>query len=283
MLNIEKSPEVQLIVDFVKELKPRSTLEIGMNYGRELKHLVGLTELYGIDKDPVKIEKAKSYCSGSFRVGDASALPYESAKFELCYSSGVFLRTPPEDAKQILDELYRVSSKYILLVEYIGSRLSKNVVGNCKVNTWVHDYEMLIAPLNVNIMYKEKKFFGADCFQVILMQKQVAKAERSFTERVKNTLSNFKVFSNYSELEAKVKSYEEQLGATRRSLTDLQKQLSELKVLQGTSIESLDACNIRIALVETKVDAAAVKSAERLQSFKVALARQIESITLEDE
>ncbi len=170
-MSIQKSPEVSIIVDFVKSLQPKHCLEIGANYGRELKQLEGFSELYGIDKDASKVKFAKSYTSATVKLADASALPYRSEKFDFVYSSGVFAHNSPEKVKVLIDELYRVSRKHILLVEYIGSHLSKNSVANCKSNTWIHDYDLLVSKLNVNIKYNQKKFFGTDCFQVILMEK----------------------------------------------------------------------------------------------------------------
>lgn len=173
----EKSPEVIVIVDFVKTLKPQSTLETGCNWGRELKHLEGLSNLYGIDTSNEKIEKAKTYVKGTFKVADASEIPYKDNKFDFVYSSGCFAHSAPEKIKTIINEIFRVSSKYILLVEYIGSHLSKNTVANCKGNAWIHDYNKLVSGLDVIIKYNEKMFFGTDCFHVILMKKDSRKIE----------------------------------------------------------------------------------------------------------
>ena len=163
-------------MDFVKLLQPRSTLEVGVNWGRELKFLEGLSKLYGIDISSEKIARAKTYVSDAiFRVADASKIPYTNNRFELVYSTGTFAHSVPEQIKSIMDEIFRVSSKYILLVEYVGSHLSKNTVGNCKQNTWVHDYNKLVSGYDVVIKYNEKLFFGTDCFQVILMKKDVPK------------------------------------------------------------------------------------------------------------
>ena len=175
---LEKSPEVDVIIDFVKTLQPHNVLEVGCNYARELKHLQGLTKIYGIDVSTEKISRAKAYIpDGIFRVADASAIPYVSNRFEMVYSSGCFAHTAPEFIQPIMNEIYRVSSKYVLLVEYVGSHLSKNVVGNCKSNAWVHDYNKLVSGYDVLTKYNEKVFFGTDCFQVILLKKEIKKRE----------------------------------------------------------------------------------------------------------
>ena len=175
---LEKSPEVDVIIDFVKTLQPRNVLETGCNWGRELKHLQGLTKIYGIDLSSEKISRAKAYIpDGIFRVADASQIPYMSNRFEMVYSSGVFAHTSPEFIESIMDEIYRVSSKYVLLVEYAGSHLSKNTVGNCKQNTWIHDYNKLVSGYDVMTKYNEKMFYGTDCFQVILLKKEIKKRE----------------------------------------------------------------------------------------------------------
>jgi ubiquinone/menaquinone biosynthesis C-methylase UbiE len=176
---IEKSPEVIVIIDFVKSLQPRNVLEVGANFGRELKHLEGFAKLYGIDISSEKISRAKAYIpDGIFRVADASKIPYANSRFEMVYSSGVFAHSSPEKIKSIMDEIYRVSSKYVLLVEYVGSHLSKNTVGNCKSNAWVHDYNKLVSGYDVIMKFNDKLFFGTDCFQVILMKKELRKTEK---------------------------------------------------------------------------------------------------------
>lgn len=170
-MTAQKSPEVDVIVDFVKVLKPQEVLEVGSNFGRELKFLEGLTKLYGIDINSEKIETAKKYVHGSFKVADACSIPYKNDRFDLVYGTGVFCHNSSEKIASFINEMYRVSHKYILIVEYVGSHLSKNVVGNCKQNTWIHDYDLLVSKLNVIIKYNQRKFFGTDCFQVILLEK----------------------------------------------------------------------------------------------------------------
>ena len=171
LLTIEKSPEVDVIIDFVKALRPKETLEVGCNFGRELKYLEGLTQLYGIDNNIKKVEAAQEYVQGTFVHADAASIPFNDENFDLVYGTGVFCHNPPEYIKYYIEEMFRVSRKYILIVEYIGSHLSRTTVGNCKQHTWVHDYELLAAKLNVIIKYNRKVFFGTDCFQVLLLEK----------------------------------------------------------------------------------------------------------------
>jgi SAM-dependent methyltransferase len=166
-----KSPEVVTIIDFVTLLKPAEVLEVGCNFGRELKYLEGLSKLYGIDKDLVKIGKAKEYVSGTFKVADAADIPFKSNRFDLVYVSGVLAHNPKVDL--YLEESLRVSKKYLLIVEYVGTHSSRTTVGNCKQNTWVHDYNFLVSKLNANVKYNQVKTFGADCFHVLLLEKKV--------------------------------------------------------------------------------------------------------------
>ena len=99
IIMFEKSPEVSVIIDFVKSLQPETVLEIGCNFGRELKHLEGLSNLYGIDTSSEKIEKAKAYVKGIFRIAEASQIPYKDKKFDFVYSTGVLAHSPPEKIK----------------------------------------------------------------------------------------------------------------------------------------------------------------------------------------
>ena len=176
--NLQKSPEIDIILEFIKKLHPNKVLEPGANFGRELKYLEGIVpHLYGIDLNREKVQFGKTYVKAEFRIADASNIPYKDNKFDFVYTDGIFAHSAPEKIKAIMDEIFRVSSKYILLVEYVGTHLSRNTVGNCKQNTWIHDYNKLVSGYDVMTKYNEKMFYGTDCFQVILLKKEIKKRE----------------------------------------------------------------------------------------------------------
>ena len=180
-----KSPEVEVILSFVKTLKPKKILEIGVNYGHELKYLEGLAKLYGVDSNETMIENAKQYMpDGIFRLADATSIPYPDNIFDFVYTDGLLSHAPPETVAEALVEAVRVSRNKILLIEYLGTRQSRSGFSNCKKFTWIHNYERLIAPLEVYTKYNERLNFGADIYQVLLLEKRAP-------QKVTHVLNNF--------------------------------------------------------------------------------------------
>jgi len=181
-------PEVSIIKDFIVTLKPKKVLEIGMNYGRELKELEGLALLHGVDFNQKMVDAAKVYVKGKFEKADARRLPYRSPQFDFVYTDGVLSHIDPECVYEAISEAIRVSKNYILIVEYLGTRQGRNTISNCKKFTWVHDYDKLLSTQNVIIQYKQTVFFGSDMYYIALLQKlkffRIEKSEEGAVETV---------------------------------------------------------------------------------------------------
>jgi SAM-dependent methyltransferase len=169
-------PEFKFILDFVKKWKPTRVLELGCNVGREIKMLEGLVpELYGVDHDAAKIEKAKSYVpSATFDVAEAGQLPYSDDFFDCVFSSGGILsKNVPEKVLPIINEALRVSRGRFVICEYLGTRMTPdpNVYQNCKANTWVHDYDTMLAGLPHDTQLSTEVVVGFDKFRVMVIVK----------------------------------------------------------------------------------------------------------------
>ena len=178
----EPGPEIVFVVDFINKLQPKKVLEIGMNYGRELKKLEGKALLYGVDSNERMVELAKQYVKGKFEQADASNLPYKNSTFDFVYTDGLLSHLPPEKVYDAVAEAVRVSKKYILFIEYCGTRQSKNNVYNCKKFTWVHDYDRLISTVNVFAKYNKNVFLGSDLYHVVLLEKPQVQQKEIITE-----------------------------------------------------------------------------------------------------
>ena len=85
----EPGPEIAFIVDFVQKLKPKKVMEIGCNYGRELKKLEGLAQLYGVDSNEKMVDLARSHVKGKFLKADVCELPYGNSTMDLIYTDGL--------------------------------------------------------------------------------------------------------------------------------------------------------------------------------------------------
>ncbi|MBL0218116.1 MAG: methyltransferase domain-containing protein [Myxococcales bacterium] len=100
---------------------PTRALEIGCNVGWNLEYLrrLGVSELYGIEPQLYAVERAR-WRGPQFGVvqGTAFDLPFKDGWFDLAFTSGVLIHISPETVGAALDEIYRVSRRWIVAIEY---------------------------------------------------------------------------------------------------------------------------------------------------------------------
>lgn len=94
-------------------------LEVGCGKGDNLLTLspLGHYKLVGLDALRYACLKARKY-GLEVVVGDCLNMPFCDSSFDLVFTCGVLMHIPPEDMPQAADELWRVSKKYILVIEY---------------------------------------------------------------------------------------------------------------------------------------------------------------------
>jgi len=104
-------------------LSIKSALEAGCNKGHNLLCLHDLLgdacHLAGFDPNDHALEIARRE-EPKFKVsgGNLYEIPYPDNSFDLVFTAGVLIHIPLNDLEQAIKEIYRVSSKYIMAVEY---------------------------------------------------------------------------------------------------------------------------------------------------------------------
>ena len=100
---------------------PKRVIEVGCNVGWNLEYLrrLGIDELYGIDPQTYAVSRARAR-NPIFNVLHATGfdLPFRDGFFDLSFTSGVLIHIAPEAIGAALDEMYRVSRRYIVAIEY---------------------------------------------------------------------------------------------------------------------------------------------------------------------
>jgi pseudaminic acid biosynthesis-associated methylase len=100
---------------------PQRALEVGCNVGWNLEYLrrLGVSELYGVEPQPYAVERAR-WRGPMFGVlqGTAFDLPFRDRWFDIAFTSGVLIHIAPSTIGEALDEIYRVSRRYIIAIEY---------------------------------------------------------------------------------------------------------------------------------------------------------------------
>ncbi|KAA0206518.1 methyltransferase domain-containing protein [Candidatus Uhrbacteria bacterium] len=108
--------------EFLGGIDPASRiLEVGANIGTQLEILrrMGFANALGVDVNAFAVAESKRlYPDVQVIEGSAFALPYGDGEFDLVYTSGVLIHIAPEDLNKAMDEIHRVSKRYVWGFEY---------------------------------------------------------------------------------------------------------------------------------------------------------------------
>lgn len=105
------------------DLRVPRILEVGCNRGHNLLALSELldqqSELLGVEPNPYAVEIARLSSSKiSVLRGNILDLPFKTGYFDLVFTVGVLIHIPLDCLTAAIRELARVSSRYLLAVEY---------------------------------------------------------------------------------------------------------------------------------------------------------------------
>jgi pseudaminic acid biosynthesis-associated methylase len=103
----------------------KRVLEVGCNRGHNLRALVELledrSEVVGVEPNQYALELARATSvKASVLYGHAHDLPSSDEYYDLVFTSGVLIHIPLADLPAALSEIYRVSKRYILVIEYFA-------------------------------------------------------------------------------------------------------------------------------------------------------------------
>lgn len=125
---------------------PSSALEVGANVGQNLIALAALLDdidLYAVE--PNKKAAGQLASSGLMppdhvNVAMADRLPFGSNTIEMVFTSGVLIHIPPEDLLLAMQEMYRVSRRYIVCIEYFADQPETKLYHGETDRLWKRDF-----------------------------------------------------------------------------------------------------------------------------------------------
>jgi len=146
------------LLERLHEVHPTEVLEVGCGFGRNLKMLHDESDLpcrlYGLDISLELLGKVH----GEFALdvplvcGDVTRLPLADAAFETIVTHGVLMHVPPEDVRDGIRELVRVTGRTLWCIEeqvrppdLRGESFSINDY------TFAHDYPVLFREVGATI------------------------------------------------------------------------------------------------------------------------------------
>lgn len=128
------------------DIVPRNAVEIGCNVGWNLEYLrrLGVEELYGIEPQLYAVSRARAR-NPLFSVlhGTAFDLPFRDRFFDLSFTSGVLIHIAPDVIDKALDEIYRVSRRYIVAIEYAATQEREVLYRGHQGALWKRDHRAL--------------------------------------------------------------------------------------------------------------------------------------------
>lgn len=137
----------------LKSLDYRDFIEVGCGFGRItqlLKERPGAVGC-GIDLSIDQLRSAEAFLGTrevSLVQGDAAHLSFRNESADLVLASEVLMHLPPEDFREALAEMVRISRRYVVNIDWYESY----AVGAIGTNAWIHDYPSVYAALGLPVM-----------------------------------------------------------------------------------------------------------------------------------
>lgn len=125
----------KFIKDLALSLRAQSVLEVGCSAGNDLKLFSQGIDVNGIDASEIAISIAKENLPEfNFKVGEITAVPFENNSIDIVFTRNVFNYLESADIKKSVEELFRVSRKYIFNIEWFSENEEK--IENQKITTY---------------------------------------------------------------------------------------------------------------------------------------------------
>jgi pseudaminic acid biosynthesis-associated methylase len=113
----------------LRAMRPANVLEVGSNVGGNLQwvaQVVPPPHVVGIDVNRMALQELEERLPGVRGVeSSARELPFADRSFDLVFTMGVLIHQPEESLAAVMDEMVRVSNRYVLCGEYFGEETTE--------------------------------------------------------------------------------------------------------------------------------------------------------------
>ena len=149
----------RLLLSYTDSVK--SILEVGCNIGCNLLIFsqLGNFELVGIEPQDYAIKKGREINKkATFVRGSVFNLPFTDSYFDLVFTRGVVTHIAPEDLKNAIDEMIRVSSRYLFFDEYYHANEVEVLYRGQAQLLWKRDLakSYFTQYANIKLLYEEE-------------------------------------------------------------------------------------------------------------------------------
>ncbi len=113
----------------IERTAPSRVLEVGCNVGGNLRFIAPSVEpahAYGIDINRKALSLIHEFVpDANVLVESARELPFRDGWFDLVFTMGVLIHQPDDSLRDVLSEMGRVSSRYVLCGEYFAEETTE--------------------------------------------------------------------------------------------------------------------------------------------------------------
>ena len=125
----------KFIHDLAISLRSNNILEVGCNTGNDLRLFPENFEVYGIDNNEHALELArKRLPSFKFQNDSITKLPFDDSSIDFVFTHSVLNYISEQCMSEAINELFRVSKKYILNCELFDE--NESPIKNNDIDSW---------------------------------------------------------------------------------------------------------------------------------------------------
>lgn len=162
-----EEPTTDIVFDAIKTARPKAVLEVGVGYGRNLKHIyesIGKEiRLHGVDFAETMLANAQEYLKvtgAELKWADITdKIPYPNDMFDVVFSSGVLQHISPDKIDRARAEMVRVSRNLVITAEacLIDLKDGEPIIGRWFKNTFVsYDHAAGFQKLRCEILNEQR-------------------------------------------------------------------------------------------------------------------------------
>lgn len=139
-----------------------SVLELGCNLGGNLQWITAPV-VAGVDLNAAALEAAQQRVPRALlRHASATHLPFGDGAFELVFTCGVLIHLDDEQLERAMGEMFRVSSRYVLALEYHSAAAVEVPYRGHRGALWKRPYDLLFARRFPALVLRAQGALGPD-------------------------------------------------------------------------------------------------------------------------
>lgn len=163
--DVEKPARITTWRRILDGIAVERALEVGCNVGWNLRYLkaCGVGDVWGVEPQRYAIVRARSKTPELTMVpGTAFDLPFRDGWFDLSFTSGVLIHIGPADLGRALDELYRVTRRWLVVIEYDHPEEVEVAYRGKTHALWKRNHGHVIAERFPQLTLRRSAFLGED-------------------------------------------------------------------------------------------------------------------------